>query len=352
MAVTEVSKTGMLRPETREQDMSKSLISCDIDLEGEGKRSGYLRVPHSTHESAYGWIGVPVTVIRNGDGPTLLYFAGVHGDEYEGQIALTKLAAELQPEDMRGRLIVLPAVNAPASRAALRTSPIDGVNLNRAFPGEASGTPSQMLAHYLEEVLIPLGDVLVDLHSGGTSLFYPPTLLRGQGHSEEEKATLLQLQAAFDLPYAWVFQGGGGRNSTARTAMGAGNRNGLVTLMAELGGGGQVDPRILAQTERGLRRIMASLEMLPGFVSGAPRGTRELHAKGLVCAFREGVFEPLKDIGDPVEEGETVGFIRAIETSRPEAQPVVSQHAGIVLCKRTLARVALGDALFQIAADA
>ena len=77
-------------------------------------------------------------------------------------------------------------VNAPAGEAGSRTSPIDNGNLNRLFPGNASGSPTEMIAHYIEEVLMPLADYSVDLHSGGSSLFYPPTLLRGQGHSVEE----------------------------------------------------------------------------------------------------------------------------------------------------------------------
>lgn len=55
--------------------MSASAITCEIDLEAEGKHHGYLRVPHSVHRSAYGWIPVPITVIRNGEGPTLVLSA-------------------------------------------------------------------------------------------------------------------------------------------------------------------------------------------------------------------------------------------------------------------------------------
>ena len=75
--------------------------------------------------------------------------AGVHGDEYEGQIALGNLSRELEPSDIRGRLIILPAVNTPAAKAGMRTSPADDGNLNRAFPGSATGTPTEMIAHYI-----------------------------------------------------------------------------------------------------------------------------------------------------------------------------------------------------------
>nr|WP_267886200.1 succinylglutamate desuccinylase/aspartoacylase family protein [Thalassovita gelatinovora] len=160
------------------------------------------------------------------------------------------------------------------------------------------------------------------------------------------------MQQAFDLPYAWVFTSGGGPNSTARTAMGVGNRNGVVSIMAELGGGGAVSPDILAMTERGLQRILHTLGMLPDYKPDAVRGTREFHAQGSVYAYQSGLFEPLKDIGDTVVSGETVGLIHHPDTPLQAADQIVSPYEGFVLCKRALAQIERGDAAFQIARDA
>ena len=56
---------------------------------------------------------------------------------------------------MSGRIIVVPMANFPAAKAGLRTSPIDELNLNRVFPGDPDGTPTQALAHYIDSVLLP-----------------------------------------------------------------------------------------------------------------------------------------------------------------------------------------------------
>lgn len=327
-------------------------IDTDIDYDAPGVQMSYLRVPHSVHRSAYGWIPVPITVIAGGEGPTLVVTAGVHGDEYEGQVAVANLAREMGPGDIRGRLILLPMVNLPAAEAGSRTSPIDDGNLNRLFPGDPDGTPSEMIAHYVEEVVMPLADHAVDLHSGGSSLLYPPTLLRGRGRAAEEAATLARLQEAFDLPYAWVFPGGGGRSSTARTLMGAASRKGVVVVMAELGGGGALSPDVLRLTERGLRRVLHAVGMLPAHVLDAARGTRELTVRGSVPAMEPGVFEPRVALADPVAEGQVVGLIHHPETPGRAPHAVASPHAGIVLSLRAMAPVRRGDALLQIAADA
>ena len=332
--------------------MAGTLITSEVDFEASGKQSGFLRVPHSVHRSAYGWIPVPVVSIKNGAGPTLLIMAGNHGDEYEGQIAVSNLARELDPADVRGRVILIPMVNFPAAQAGLRTSPIDEGNLNRLFPGNAAGSPTEMIAHYVEDVLMPLADYAIDLHSGGSSLFYPPTLLRGQGHSHEESEALIRMQDAFDPPYARVFTGGGGRSSTARTAMGAANRNGVINVMAELGGGGDVTPDILHRTERGLRRILHTLDMLPDYTPDEAQGTRELNAQGSVFSYSAGLFEPLKSIGEDVSVGEVVGRIHHPDTPQSEPDTITSPYEGSVLCKRAMAQVVRGDAVFQIASDA
>ena len=329
-----------------------SPVHAEIDFDAPGRQHGYLRVPHSVDDSAYGWIGVPIVTINGAPGPTALLMAGNHGDEYEGQIALTRLCQTLEPDDIVGRLLILPMANPPAAEAGKRCSPIDGGNLNRSFPGDPRGTPTEMIAHYVEEVLMPMADWFFDFHSGGTSLCYPATFLRCPGHTPDERARLLSLQAAFDAPFAWVFTGGGGPASTARTAMGAAGRKGATPMMAELGGGGAVSRDILALTERGIRRMLHAIGMLPDHVPEAPHGTRELNVAGSLHAYESGVFEPLKDVGEAVAKGEDIAAIHHPDTPWKPATRLPAPHAGIILAKRALGRVTRGDCLYQIAREA
>ena len=134
--------------------MTDTLISSEVDLGRPGKQSGFLRVPHSVHRSAYGWIPVPVAIVANGDGPTVLLMAGNHGDEYEGPLAIMDAATSLDPAAVSGRIILIPFMNAPAVHAATRTSPIDGGNMNRVFPGKRDGTITEMIAHYVSGAVL------------------------------------------------------------------------------------------------------------------------------------------------------------------------------------------------------
>ena len=154
--------------------MRNNPISCTFDFENPGIQHGFLRLPYSRNDSAWGAIMIPITQFLNGTGPTALLTGGNHGDEYEGPIALYRFAARDKIDDIQGRVIVIPAMNYPAFREASRVSPIDQVNLNRAFPGRADGTVTQIIADYFSRVLLPGTDYVLDMHSGGKTLEFLP----------------------------------------------------------------------------------------------------------------------------------------------------------------------------------
>ena len=131
--------------------MRPSPVSPTIDLMAEGVNHGFLKLPYSRDDSAWGSVMIPITVVRNGEGPTALLTGGNHGDEYEGPIALFDLARLLKAEDVSGVVIIVPAMNYPAFLAGTRTSPIDKGNMNRSFPGAPDGTVTQKIADWIRQ---------------------------------------------------------------------------------------------------------------------------------------------------------------------------------------------------------
>lgn len=327
-----------------------TLIHSEIDYDREGKQTGFLRLPYSVHRSAYGWIPVPIVMFKNGDGPTALLISGNHGDEYEGQVALTKMCQSLTADEVQGRLIILPMANYPAAHAGMRTSPFDGGNLNRTFPGNPAGTPTEMIAHYLEEVLMPMCDYFFDFHSGGSSLRYPATVLRRRGENPKEEAALEALQLAFDGDYGFIF----GAAGDPRVSSAAARRNGVLGIMTELGGSGTVTPEILATAERGILRLLNYIGLLPGYRPDAARGMRLMEMKSIdyfVYARDEGLFEPYVDLLTEVKNGQEAGAIHHPET--PWIAPSIChfEHDGLVICQRIPGRVERGDCVFHLATD-
>ncbi len=292
--------------------------------------------------SAYGEIMVPIAVVKRGPGPTVLLMAGNHGDEYEGQIALAKLIRTLEPEQITGRVIILPAANLPAAMAGTRVSPIDGGNLNREFPGNADGQPTSRIAHYIDSVLLPMCDGFHDLHSGGASLQYLPfASMRHSGDAELDKRSLAALRA-FAPPIAiiWAFSGAG------TYAASAANARKVANLGGEFGGSGIVDRSGVALVEGGIRRFLAHFGILPKDAAPPAAGSpRLMEIKGkhyYVYAPDHGLFEPAVELGQDVAAGQLAGHVHFIDN--PAREPVPCR-------RRALGRVERGDCVFHLATD-
>jgi predicted deacylase len=334
--------------------MSKTRLVLEIDLDRDGKQTGFVRLFHSTHESAYGFIPIPITVVKNGDGPTALFSAGNHGDEYEGQIAVNNLVAALQPEMVRGRVILLPMANFPAAMAGRRVSPIDGVNMNRTFPGDADGTVTRQIAHFIDTELSARADLLIDLHSGGSSLMYTPCALASEAEDPATFRKQLAALRAFGAPFTYIQgraqQGQGGDQTLGACA----SRYGLVALGTELGGSGTLTSAGLAIAERGLRNLLVHLGILDSAHWTEPPQTRFLDVRGphyYVYAPEAGLFEPLVEPGDWVTEGQRAARLHFPETPLRPSIEIAFRASGMVMCKRVPARTARGDCLFHLASD-
>ena len=239
--------------------MERTLITTDIDFDRDGKQVSILRLPCSTNLSGYGIVPIPIAVVKNGAGPTVLLMGGNHGDEFEGPVTLGKLIRTLSPSEIRGRLIILPAVNFPAAIAGLRNSPLDGLNLNRSFPGNAEGSATQQIAHYIAKIMMPMADAVIDLHSGGYSLdfVFCSNIYRHEPGPLRDKT--LALARAFGAPLTVMFDDRG----EERTILATAKRLGIPAMTTELGGGATLSVSGLKLCMDGVSRALVSLGVLP-----------------------------------------------------------------------------------------
>ena len=113
-------------------------------------------------------ISIPVILVRGReDGPILCLNGCIHGDEFSGFEAITRLARDLNPEELVGTLVAVPMVNQPAFEDSSRQNHYDAINLNRIFPGTPDGTLTQKIAHTFLNEIVAKCTAMVDLHGGG-----------------------------------------------------------------------------------------------------------------------------------------------------------------------------------------
>jgi len=321
-----------------------------IDYDRPGKQVGFIMIPHSPHDDAWGVTRVPVAVIANGKGPTVVIEGGNHGDEYEGPITITELIRELDPGEIQGRLILLPAVNVHAAMAGRRTSPVDGLNFNRTFPGDARGSITQQISAYLVNELFPRADAFMDLHSGGSSLDLLPSAIIEPAEDPVLRKKNIAAARAFDAPLAVVI----GNLDDPRTATAAACRAGLVTVGTEMAGGGRVAPGALDICRRGVRNVLRHLGVLPPLKDPPARKETQLlelpGAAAYVFAGTDGIFEPFHAHGRAISAGEPAGRIHCTWDPTRAPETVHYQADGMLFGLRQPGRVRPGNCCAVVAA--
>lgn len=273
-------------------------------------------------------------------GPTLLASAAVHGDEYEGVLAIQDLFNELDVEAMAGAFVGVPALNGPAIAAATRESGIDHMNLARVFPGSPDGSPSQRIAHAFTSHLLPLADLYVDLHAAGNAYAMHPLagyMLRDDAVGERQR----QAAVAFGLDLVWGTAPLPGRTLSAAAALD------VPAIYVELPGEGRARPADVAAAGRGLRGLLALLGVLPGEWQRAARHLVEDRAAGSGHLQLDhpspasGLFVPAVELWQAVERGQTLGVVRHPDGTTLAG--IAAARAGRVLFVRTMPRVIAGD---------
>lgn len=327
------------------------MIITSIDYSKNGKQQSFLRVPYSHNLGGWANVMIPITVLARGEGPTVLVLGGNHGDEYQGQIAAMRLARELSPDAIHGRLILIPSLNFPAAKAATRLSPLDGMNMNRAFPGNAEGSVTSQIAHYLTHTLFPMSDAIIDIHSGGRSMDFVPCSHMHLVPDRTQRRRMLEAMLAWNTDFSFLYTDIAGSGLLPVEA----ENQGKTVVTTELGGGEGVPASVHRIAQGGLRNVLMHLGVLEGDLQtraslGKPPAilTQALHADNYLLAPESGVFEVAVDLGDRVSRGQPVGYIHHLERPDRDPETIESSRDGFLITARVPCLTQQGDCVAVI----
>ena len=326
--------------------MQKNPITPTISLDQDGTHHGFLNLPHSRNDSAWGSIMIPFSVVQNGSGPTALLTGANHGDEYEGPVALQNLACSLDARAITGRVIIVPAFNYPAFRAGTRNSPIDDGNMNRVFPGDPRGTVTEKIADYFMRTLVPEADVVVDIHSGGKTLEFLPLAAAHVLEDKVQQAACVAAMEAFNAPYSTILLeiDNTGMYDTAV------EDQGKVFVSTELGGGGTTRASTVRLAKKGLRNVLIHAGILntepeiePSVNLNMPDGDC------FVMCEHDGLLEPMVDLGTTVAKGDCVARVWPTDRTGQEPTAYFAKRSGILAGRHFPGLVKSGDFLIVVA---
>ena len=330
------------------------MIRASVDFQLPGKQFGHLYIPYSYNLAGWAKLMVPISVISNGPGPTALVLAGNHGDEYPGQVAVMRLLRELAPEQVNGRLILIPTLTMPGAKAGTRLSPLDGKNFNRCFPGNPTGTPSEILAHYLTNTLFPLADIVIDIHTGGRGVDFYPCAHMHLVPQGPQRAAMLAGTEAWNSDFCFLYADVAGTGLLPVEA----ENQGKIVITTEMGGSENVTAGVHQLTQSGLKNVLIQTGVLKGSLAtrqslGLPptRWVQALNEEDYRFAPESGLYENMVPLGEAVVAGQTVGAIHFLERPEREAVNVVAVRDGILIATRAPSLVTQGDCVACIAQE-
>ncbi len=326
--------------------MRPSPISATVDFDRDGVQHGFLKLPYSRDDSAWGAVMTPVAVIKRGNGPTALLSGANHGDEYEGPIALFSLARELEPAQVAGRVIIVPAMNYPAFRAGTRTSPIDKGNMNRVFPGRPDGTVTEKIADYFHRHLLPLADIVLDIHSGGKTLQFLPFAAAHVLPDKAQQERCVAAMRAFNAPYSMMLLeiDSVGMYDTVSEEMGK------THIGTELGGGGSATATTADIARRGVRNLLRHAGILAGAAERGPSVNLDMPSGDCyVSSESNGLLEMRVDLGATVRKGEVVARVHDCERTGPPPVEYRAKLDGILAGRHFPGLVQSGDTIGVVA---
>ena len=288
------------------------LCSLSVQAKAPFELVGVMTEPGQKHSfiAEEGYIKLPVTVVNGTHpGPVLLLAAGTHGDEFPSMFALQRLASELDPQRVKGTVVILHLANLDGFHGRrLALNPKDEKNLNREFPGSKQGTATEQLAELLTREFISRCDFFVDMHSGSSNQklldhVYSPFV----GDPKLDKLTF-EFAKATGIKHI-VMYGERPRDpansiSFPNTAMTRG-KPGLTT---EIGHLQQRDEKSIEFALKVARNSLYFLEMLPGKLE--PNDDAVIYETIVyVKSEFDGFFTPRVTIGDQVKPGTLLGEV-------------------------------------------
>lgn len=269
--------------------------------------------------------------------PVVAIVAGLHGNELNGIHAVNMLVSALRVQRPRGTVHVFPLVNTFGADEGSKRWPFDDQDINRAFPGDPSGTVVQRIAHAL--LGASEADVCIDVHSGAPHVRELPQV-RAPMSGEE-----LALARAMGLPVVWRRPGA---RLEATGLVGAWRESDRLALHVIGGRGVTLDTKLSTSIAHGLSGLLAHLKVMPALgrpmtVADVTRADIESHRAP--CG---GFFVPEIRVGDRVKPSHLLGYLQA-PIGGERLGEIRAGRAGVVMTLRANPLVHAQELLVRVA---
>jgi predicted deacylase len=314
----------------------------DVEAERGTTRRGYITVG----ETPLGPVHIPLIIAHGAKpGPTLCLTSGIHAAEYPAIDAVLRTMAGLDPCQLSGTVVAVPVVNSPMFRArSAFVSPVDGLNLNRTFPGRCDGSISEIIAYVLLNEVVASAHFHIDCHGGDL----PEILWPYSGYAMTGNAALDERGEAMARLYSphivALYREHTALPATRGSLVSEAVQRGIASILAESGSAGGLDRSDVQNHVHGIGNVMRYFKMLPG--EPVIQGPRVLAVdQFIVRARRGGLVRLAIGIGDEIERGQEIAHI--CDVFGDAVETVTSPANGIARIIWTHKVVNTGDSIVK-----
>jgi predicted deacylase len=280
------------------------------------------------------WMHLPVIVHHGFEpGPRLWLSGALHGDELNGVEIVHRVLDALKGATVRGTVVGVPIVNLFGFLHQSRYLP-DRRDLNRCFPGSATGSLASQLARLFVTEVVERCTHGIDFHTGSNQRTNHPQVRADLGDEE-----LLRLAQAFGAPFTVHAR------KVPGTLREAAMQRGIPCLLFEGGECLRFAEDVIVAGVAGTLRVMRALGMVedappvdqPPLVIGRNRWLR---------AGRSGILNMRVGVGERIGKGRVLATIRDPYGDR--GGRLVAQETGFVIGHTLNPLVHRGDAVLNL----
>ncbi|GGB83330.1 succinylglutamate desuccinylase/aspartoacylase family protein [Dyadobacter sediminis] len=291
---------------------------------------------------------LPVKIIKGKmDGPVFSIVAGIHGYEYPPIMAVQQIMAEIDPDKLKGTLLIVPVANTTAFFGrTVFYNPADGKNLNRVFPGKPDGTISERLAHLITIQIITRSTVFLDVHAGDAGEDLTDFVCYYDNKNTPEQTDLARrLAEGTGFPLLVTYPFNLAKTEPAEYAFKHATQQGITALSMEAGKLGGVQQRSVQQIKTGIYNILRELDMYASAGKPVPRPVI-LNRQHYLKSPEKGIFYSDLKSGDTVSKGQKIGMIS--DVFGKTIADINAEQAGIILYKIGTPPVNKGETILCI----
>jgi predicted deacylase len=305
--------------------------------------TGSIEVPAGSDAA----LSIPIAVAHGAKaGPVLALLAGAHGTEYASIIALEKLIGDLDAKQLSGTVVIVPLLNVPSFQKIVpHLNPTDGKNMNRRYPGSATGTQTDRASHLITTLVVEQADHVIDFHGGDIDESLRPYSYWNQTGRTAQDAISKAMVLAFGLDHI-VISPNRPRDPAASVYFeNTATTRGKPSIIVEAGHAGTVEADDVAALVNGSLSVMRHLKMLPG----APRPVENpvwIDHLADVAGDQAGIFYPLVKRGAYVGAGMKIGYVTDyVGKLLFEAR---AKEPGVLLYVRAVPTINKGDTIASV----